>query len=61
MAIGTSQLTGLKDLHFNLRSNKLKADGAKVWGETIEKLKKLNCLHVDFSGFSKKRNNVKFF
>jgi hypothetical protein len=33
--------------------------GAKAWGEALSKLKRLNSLTVDFSGYSQAKNNVK--
>jgi hypothetical protein len=58
LAIATKTLVNLNHLHVNLRSNKLKEEGAKAWGEAIENLTQLTGLCLDFSGFSKKKNSV---
>jgi len=51
-------LVGLNSLNINLRCNKIKDEGARVWGEALDRLKNLSTLNADFSGFSKKRNIV---
>jgi NLR family CARD domain-containing protein 3 len=51
-------LVQLRILDIDLKCNNIKLQGAKAWGEALSKLKRLNSLTVDFSGYSQAKNNI---
>jgi hypothetical protein len=58
LAYAVQSLSNLRVLHVDFRSDSVREDGAKAWGEALEKLKKVHTLHLNFSGYSQARNNV---